>query len=181
MARSTRPEEVVPVAMAQVMSGMPDVWRRLLAEHVPDQHGRCQACRDESGASASWPCLTRQIAEQAKRIHDGPHPEFPPPHSPEWQNSPGSLGGSSLAPTEWESDDTPLRSVPLGSVPLGPIAQDAIPAGPAPVGVTPPGPPPLRAISPPLPGLPPDLDVLPQVEYSSEPHVPRSTGRHAAP
>lgn len=59
------------MAMAQVMSSMPDVWRRVLAEHVPDERGRCRACRDEYGVAAGWPCLTREIAEQAKRIHDG--------------------------------------------------------------------------------------------------------------
>lgn len=65
------------MAMAQVMSGMPDVWRRVLAEHVPDERGRCHACRDERGISAPWPCVTRGIAEQAKRIHDGYVPPAP--------------------------------------------------------------------------------------------------------
>lgn len=72
------------MAMALVMSGMPDLWRRVLGEHVPDQHGRCKACRDEQGASATWPCATRGIAEQAKRIHDGELPatqSAPPPQS----------------------------------------------------------------------------------------------------
>lgn len=64
------------MAMAQVMSGMPDVWRRVLAEHEPDERGRCLACRNEQGISAEWPCVTRGIAEQAKRIHDG---DFPAP------------------------------------------------------------------------------------------------------
>ncbi|MGH3978402.1 MAG: hypothetical protein ACRDRZ_05290 [Pseudonocardiaceae bacterium] len=67
------------MAMAQVMSGMPDVWRRVLDEHVPDERGRCQACRNEQGVSAIWPCVTRGIAEQAKRIHDGELPAAPPP------------------------------------------------------------------------------------------------------
>lgn len=98
-------EEVVLVAMAQVMSGMPDVWRRVLAEHVPDQGGRCQACRDEGGFSASWPCLTRRIAEQAKRIHDDPQPEFPPLHAVDWSPEPTPLHS-----TDWAPEPSPIRS-----------------------------------------------------------------------
>ncbi len=118
MARSLETgEEVVLVAMAQVMSGMPDVWRRVLAEHVPDQGGRCQACR-EGGVSASWPCLTRQIAEQAKRIHDDPQPEFPPLRSADWPPEPTPLHSPELHSSEpaplrsadWSPEPTPLRS-----------------------------------------------------------------------
>lgn len=92
------------MAMAQVMSGMPDVWRRVLAEHVPDQRGRCQACR-EGGVSASWPCLTRQIAEQAKRIHDEPPPEFPPLRSADWPVEPAPLRSA-----DWPTEPPPPRS-----------------------------------------------------------------------
>lgn len=95
------------MAMAQVMSGMPDVWRRVLAEHVPDQGGRCQACRDEGGSSASWPCLTRQIAEQAKRIHDDPPPEFPPLHSVDWSPEPAP---APLHSADWAPEPSPIRT-----------------------------------------------------------------------
>ena len=96
------------MAMAQVMSGMPDVWRRVLAEHVPDQGGRCQACRDEGGFSASWPCLTRQIAEQAKRIHDDPQPEFPPLHAVDWPPEPSPLHSTDYP--DWSPEPAPVRS-----------------------------------------------------------------------
>ncbi|MGH3795122.1 MAG: hypothetical protein ACRDSP_09555 [Pseudonocardiaceae bacterium] len=111
------------MAMAHVMSGMPDVWRKVLAEHVPDQGGRCQACRDEGGFSASWPCLTRQIAEQAKRIHDDPQPEFPPLRSADWTPEPSpprSPAPTPLRPTE----PSPLRSTgrpPLRSTEPSPL------------------------------------------------------------
>lgn len=62
------------MAMAEVMSAMPDMWRRVLAEHAPDERGRCQTCRNEQGVSATWPCATYGIAEQAKQIHDGNEP-----------------------------------------------------------------------------------------------------------
>lgn len=93
------------MAMAQVMSGMPDVWQRVLTEHIPDQDGRCYACRD-GGFSASWPCLTRQIAEQAKRIHDDPQPEFPPLRPVGWAPDP-----SPLQAVEWSPDPSPIRPV----------------------------------------------------------------------
>ncbi|MQA16487.1 MAG: hypothetical protein GEV09_20815 [Pseudonocardiaceae bacterium] len=59
------------MGMAAILAGMPDMWRTALDDHVPDQNGRCQACRDSSGASADWPCLAREVAEEAKYIHDG--------------------------------------------------------------------------------------------------------------
>ncbi|MGQ0777455.1 MAG: hypothetical protein ACT4NY_24105 [Pseudonocardiales bacterium] len=105
------------MAMAQVMSGMPDVWQRVLAEHIPDQGGRCQACR-EGGFSASWPCLTRQIAEQAKRIHDDPQPEFPPLRPVSWTPEPSPLQPvewspepAPIHPMEWSSESSPLQAV----------------------------------------------------------------------
>jgi hypothetical protein len=103
------------VAMAQVMSGMPDVWRRVLAEHVPDQGGRCQACRDEGGFSASWPCLTRQIAEQAKRIHDDPPTEFPPLRAANWRPETPATSTS-----EWQEEPAPARSAEWQAEPASP-------------------------------------------------------------
>ena len=161
--------------MAHVMSGMPDVWRKVLAEHVPDQSGRCQACRDEGGFSASWPCLTRRIAEQAKRIHDDPQPEFPPLRSADWPAEPSPLRSVEPDPRSVEppllqpTEPSPLR--PTGPVPLRPAERPGLrPTGstsshsarPTPVRST--GPVPLRS-----------------ADRSSEPSPIRSSGRHAAP
>ncbi|SHK87393.1 hypothetical protein SAMN05443637_113170 [Pseudonocardia thermophila] len=55
--------------MAAVMAGMPVVWRRLLAAHVPDRLGRCAECRTASGSGERWPCSLRRIAEEAERIY----------------------------------------------------------------------------------------------------------------
>lgn len=57
--------------MAELLAEMPDMWQTVLAEHVPDHAGRCQACRDSTGATASWPCLTHQVATEAKYIYEG--------------------------------------------------------------------------------------------------------------
>ena len=56
-------------SMAAVMAGMPVVWRRLLAAHVPDRLGRCAECRTASGSGERWPCSLRRIAEEAERIY----------------------------------------------------------------------------------------------------------------
>lgn len=63
----TQPESAGGIA--DVMAGMPEVWRRLLAAHLPDRLGRCTACRTASGSGERWPCSLHQIASEAKRLH----------------------------------------------------------------------------------------------------------------
>ena len=62
MARSHMP-------MAQVMAGMPGVWRRLLTAHVADRLGRCVVCRTTSGSGERWPCTLHGIATEARRVY----------------------------------------------------------------------------------------------------------------
>ena len=64
------------MSMAAVMSQMPDVWQRVLTEHVADQTGRCRACSATPGEAASWPCQTFKVAHHARGIATG---EFPIP------------------------------------------------------------------------------------------------------
>jgi hypothetical protein len=59
------------VSMALVMSQMPDVWRKVLAEHVGDERGRCRACRNANGETAAWPCQTYRVAQEAKWVAEG--------------------------------------------------------------------------------------------------------------
>ena len=56
-------------SMAEVMAGMPEVFRRLLVDHVPDRSGRCRACRSVRSAGERWPCSLHRIADDAQRIH----------------------------------------------------------------------------------------------------------------
>jgi hypothetical protein len=56
--------------MADVMADMPEVWRRLLAAHLPDRLGRCAACRTASGSGERWPCSLHRIASDAQRLHE---------------------------------------------------------------------------------------------------------------
>ena len=69
------------MSMALVMSQMPDVWRKVLAEHVPDQSQRCRECRDQAGQVASWPCQTYRVAQEAKWVAEGNLPGTGP-HGP---------------------------------------------------------------------------------------------------
>lgn len=57
-----------PSALASVISGMPEVWQRLLDEHLPDESGRCVVCRGSTSAGVPWPCTLRVIADDAKAI-----------------------------------------------------------------------------------------------------------------
>jgi hypothetical protein len=63
----TQPESAGGIA--DVMAGMPEVWRRLLAAHLPDRLGRCRSCRTASGSGERWPCSLHQIATEAQRLH----------------------------------------------------------------------------------------------------------------
>lgn len=58
-----------PGGIADVMAGMPEVWRRLIAAHQPDRLGRCASCRTASGSGERWPCSLHQIASEAQRLH----------------------------------------------------------------------------------------------------------------
>ncbi len=59
--------EQTDLSMAELMSAMPEVWRRLLAAHKPDRLGRCAACRTSSGSGERWPCSLHGIASEARR------------------------------------------------------------------------------------------------------------------
>ncbi len=62
------PEEMNPLALA--LSGMPEVWRRLLTEHVADHYGRCLACNNSGTAGVPWPCTLQVAASDARDIHE---------------------------------------------------------------------------------------------------------------
>ncbi|MEJ8281884.1 hypothetical protein [Pseudonocardia spirodelae] len=59
------------MALANILSEMPDLLERTLAEHTPDAQGFCRECRDATGVSAVWPCVTRELAEQARSMSGG--------------------------------------------------------------------------------------------------------------
>lgn len=46
----------------------PETWRWLLAKHVADDTGHCEACRWASRGAPVWPCTLRFVAEEAQRI-----------------------------------------------------------------------------------------------------------------
>ncbi len=101
------------MSMAAVMSQMPDVWRRVLAEHVADQTGRCLSCSATPGEAASWPCQTYKVAHHARGIATGelPIPTLQP--SPSRAHSAWPLEQPSPRGNEWNDDrwshDGPAR------------------------------------------------------------------------
>ncbi|MHA6781518.1 hypothetical protein ACVGOW_11060 [Pseudonocardia saturnea] len=56
--------------LADEMATMPQVWRRLLAAHLPDRLGRCTGCRYASGSGEKWPCNLHRVASEAERLYD---------------------------------------------------------------------------------------------------------------
>ena len=58
--------------LALELAPMVDVWKRLLAQHVPDRAGRCVVCtKGGTGLpSTPWPCSIHGIAEMARRKYD---------------------------------------------------------------------------------------------------------------
>lgn len=57
----------------EVLSFMPDVYGRMLAEHLPAASGRCRSCtRPGTGVPhAPWPCSAHGMASEAQRINHG--------------------------------------------------------------------------------------------------------------
>jgi hypothetical protein len=55
--------------LAAVLSAMPEVFHKLLLEHVPDHSGRCVACRNHGTAGVPWPCTLQVIAQDAHSLY----------------------------------------------------------------------------------------------------------------
>jgi hypothetical protein len=126
------------VSMAVVMSEMPDVWRKVLAEHVPDERHYCRACLHDGGR-ASWPCQTYRIAQEAKWVAEGglpgtgphgPGPSRTRLSPPETTQRPSSAPSASSSTSDWSRPARP--SAPIGSGFDRPLAGD-------PLGEYPPG------------------------------------------
>jgi hypothetical protein len=58
--------------VADELAPMVQVWQRLLAQHVPDQAGRCRTCtKGGTGLPTTpWPCVIHGIADMARRTYD---------------------------------------------------------------------------------------------------------------
>lgn len=107
------------MSMAVVMSEMPDVYRRVLNEHVPDGGGRCGACRNVSGETASWPCQTYRIAQEAKWVSEGNLPGTGPHGSvdPRGDSAPASRPEPSYAQPSYAQPSYALDTPRTDDVP----------------------------------------------------------------
>ncbi|MGI5130302.1 hypothetical protein ACQEVB_26105 [Pseudonocardia sp. CA-107938] len=70
------------MSFAAVLAAMPDLLARALAEHVPDDHGRCRECRADDGTSAPWPCAMRLLADEARGMTGAQQRRPEPPAAP---------------------------------------------------------------------------------------------------
>jgi len=85
------------LALANILSEMPDLLERTLREHTPDSRGCCRECRDATGVSAAWPCVTRDLAEQARSMNGAPALEAPPAGTVAGRRRARDLGSASAA------------------------------------------------------------------------------------
>lgn len=99
------------MSMATVMSQMPDVWRRVLAEHVPDQYRHCRACCSPTGIQASWPCQTFKVADEARALAEGylPVPGAPAPRRPDGWTVPAVPVQVPSREQAWDIADWPVE------------------------------------------------------------------------
>jgi hypothetical protein len=62
------PEQIRQGVAELLARSQPEVWRSLLAKHVPDANGRCQACRQSSRGAPLSPCNLWLVADHARRL-----------------------------------------------------------------------------------------------------------------
>lgn len=60
--------DAAPSATAVALAPMVQVWRALLAVHLPDKEGRCTACRWQTRSADRWPCNVYSLAAAARRV-----------------------------------------------------------------------------------------------------------------
>ena len=71
------PQAVLRGVAETLAAHQPDTWHWLLAKHVADEDGRCEACRWASRGSPMWPCTLHFVAKEAERI-TAEHARRPP-------------------------------------------------------------------------------------------------------
>lgn len=60
--------QLPPSALAVALAPMVELWRRLIAAHVPDREGRCSECRWQTRSADRWPCAVYDLAVAAQRV-----------------------------------------------------------------------------------------------------------------
>ncbi len=53
---------------AEIVATWPDVWQRLISEHVAGPRGDCQGCPIGLHGGTRWPCGLRTLGEHARRL-----------------------------------------------------------------------------------------------------------------
>jgi hypothetical protein len=119
--------------MVEMLARMPDLRRRIQAEHIADATGRCRDCR-----GAQWPCEMYRLATEVDRRY-GPCPSN--------GNRPGMPRQTdhSAVPPQSATQSATARLAPQGAA-----RRPGTPVTPLPTGVTPM--PPRRSTRPPTEG-----------------------------
>ena len=53
------------------LTRMPATVDRILADHTPDERGKCKGCHTDDRRREPWPCVVRWAAERAQAINSG--------------------------------------------------------------------------------------------------------------
>jgi hypothetical protein len=122
--------------MVEMLARMPDLRRRIQAEHIADATGRCRDCH-----GAQWPCEMYRLATEVDRRY-GPCPSNAHRSGMPRQTEHGAVPPQSAmqSATARLAPQTPQRAA----------RQPATPVSPLPTGVTPM--PPRRSARPPVEG-----------------------------
>ena len=62
------PSQILAGVAEVLATGDPTMWRRLLADHLADDQGRCTSCHISGVGSPYWPCTLRAVAERAQEL-----------------------------------------------------------------------------------------------------------------
>jgi len=156
--------------MVEMLARMPDLRRRIQAEHIADARGRCRDCH-----GAQWPCELYRLAIEVDRRY-GPCPASANWPGPPRQTQPGAVPRQSLM-------NRPGPPVGRGAPPTPPggARRPGAPVAPLPTGVTPL--PPSRTRTPGRPaGRPTEAGVaLPVPRTNRHRQLRLGTGRAAHP
>ncbi|MGH8966007.1 MAG: hypothetical protein ACRDXB_11870 [Actinomycetes bacterium] len=64
----TTPSDEQASTIAMALAPLVEMWRTLLATHVPDREGRCTACRWQTRSADPWPCTVYDVAAAAQQV-----------------------------------------------------------------------------------------------------------------
>jgi hypothetical protein len=116
--------------MVEMLARMPDLRRRIQAEHIADSSGRCRDCH-----GAQWPCELYRLAIEVDRRY-GPCPSNagwpgPPRQTQHGAVPPQSLSGRPGPPVGRGTPPTPPQGARRPGAPVAPLPAGVTPLPPS--------------------------------------------------